>query len=212
MNFAGSFSNDGTFNHSNGTIVFNGTSSINGNSTTNFFNISITGTLTAPTTLNVAGNFSNSGTFTAGAGTVLFNGSAQQDINGSATTTFNNITVSNSGAGVRVQSNQSLRGILTLAGTSQFDADGSSETAVFTLLSTADSPISDASIAAIPAGAAVNGNVTVQRYMAIEGTNSRMYRYISSPVSSTPVSQIQTEIPVTGGFTGASTCAGCGTK
>jgi hypothetical protein len=50
-------------------------------------------------------------------------------------------------------------------------------------------------------------------YMAIEGANNaRIYRYISSPVQSSPVSQIQPEIPVTGTFTGTSTCTGCGTN
>jgi hypothetical protein len=46
--------------------------------------------------------------------------------------------------------------------------------------------------------------------MSNEGwNNTRIYRYISSPVQGASVSDLQQEIPVTGSFTGASVCAGC---
>jgi hypothetical protein len=166
-------------------------------------------------THNVGGDFINNGSFISGSGTVAFAGSSAQSISGSTVTDFNNISVTNSSVSpaVQVESNQNLIGILSLAAGSQFDADGSSNTAVFTLLSSGDAPTIDASIAALPTGASVIGNVTVQRYMAIEGgNNTRIYRYISSPVQSAPVSQIQSEIPVTGSFTGTSTCTGCGSS
>jgi hypothetical protein len=216
FNVAGTWTNNGTFNAgvATNTVTFNGTSSIAGSSATNFSGIIISATLTAPASLNLAGNFTNNGTFSSGTGTVLFNGSATQAIQGSTVTNFNNITVTNVGGppAVTVQSDQNLRGVLTLSGaTSQFDSDGSGNTSVFTLLSSGDSPTVDASVATLPAGASVLGNVTVQRFMAIEGgNNTRIYRYISSPVQSAPVSQIQSEIPVTGSFTGTSTCTGCG--
>lgn len=216
FNVAGTWTNNGTFTAgvATNTVTFNGTSSIAGTSTTNFSGITISGTLNAPATLNVAGNFTNNGTFNRGTGTVAFNGSTIQSIQGSAVTDFNNINVTNTAGppAVQVQSNTNLRGTLTLAANAQFDADGSGNSAVFTLISTADNPTTDAAIAALPTGASVNGNVTIQRYMAIEGTNSRMYRYISSPVQTPALSQIQSEIPVTGTFTGASTCSGCGTS
>ena len=216
LNVAGNWTNNGTFNASSGTTVFNGTTSIAGSSSTNFANITISGTLNGPATLNVGGNFANSGTFNRGTGTVVFNGSATQSISGSAVTDFNNITVSNNinSPAVQVQSNQNLRGVLTLSGTSTvFDADGSGNTSIFKVMSTADNPTVDASIATLPAGTSVSGNVTVQRHMSIEGANStRIYRYISSPVSGAPVSQLQAFIPVTGTFTGASACSGCGTS
>lgn len=235
MNVSHNWTNNGTFTHNSGTVAFTGTSVIGGTQTTTFRNLTVNGssTVTAPATLNVAGNFLNGGTwnagatlnvagnftnnstFTAGTGTVVFNGSSTQSIAGSSTTTFNNITVSNpvNSPAVQVQSNQNLRGVLTLSGTNTvFDADGSSNTSIFRLLSSSDSPTVDASIASIPSGASVSGNVTVQRYMAIEGNNSRIYRYISAPVSNAPVSQLQSFIPVTGTFTGASSCSGCGTS
>jgi hypothetical protein len=216
LSVAGTWTNNGVFNAgTTGTVVFNGTSTVVGSATTNFNHITVSGTLTSPASLGVAGNFTNNGTFTSGTGTLLLNGSDTQSIGGSTVTTFNNITVTNVAGppSVQVQSNQNLRGTLTLSSNSTFDADGSSGTSIFTLLSTGDSPTVDAAIASLPSGASVSGQVTVQRFMAIEGGNGgngRIYRYISSPVQSVPVSQIQTEIPVTGTFTGSSTCSGCG--
>ncbi|MCA4899888.1 MAG: T9SS type A sorting domain-containing protein, partial [Cytophagales bacterium] len=214
LSVAGNWTNNGTFNNNGGTITFTGTTSISGSSATNFGGITISGTLNAPSTLNVSRDFTNNGTFNSGSGTVVFNGSSTQSILGSTTTNFNNITVTNTAGppAVRVQTNQNLAGVLTLGANSIFDADGSGNSSVFTLLSTNDATTADASIATLPSGAAVTGNVTVQRFMAIEGANSnRIYRYISSPVQAAAVSQIQNFIPVTGGFTGASSCSGCGT-
>ncbi len=217
MNVGGTWTNNGTFANNSGTVVFNGNSSIAGTSTTNFGGLTIapSSTLTAPTTLNVARDFTNNGAFTSGTGTLVLDGTSTQLILGSSVTTFNNIIVANTAGppSVRVQSNQNLQGVLTLASNSIFDADGSSNTSVFTLLSSGDNPTVDASIAAIPSGASVTGNVTVQRYMTIEGPNStRIYRYVSSPVQAAPVSDIQLEIPITGAFTGASSCSGCGSS
>ncbi len=212
LNVAGNWTNNGTFTHSSGTVTFNGTTSFSGTGLFNFGAVTITGTVNAPTSLGVARDFTNNGAFVRGSGTVLFNGTSTQSIAGSSTTTFNNINVTNTAGppAVRVETNQNLAGVLTLSANSQFDADGSSNTSVFTLLSSGDSPTVDAAIATLPAGASVTGNVTVQRHMAIEGANNnRIYRYVSSPVQSAPVSQIQTAIPVTGGFTGSSTCSGC---
>ena len=212
LNVAGNWTNNGTFTHSSGTVAFTGTTSFSGTGLFNFGAVTITGTVNAPTSLGVARDFTNNGTFNRGSGTVLFNGTATQSIAGSTATTFNNITVTNTAGppAVQVQSNQNLAGVLTLSANSRFDADGSSNSNIFRLLSTADNPTVDASIAELPSGALVTGNVTVQRHMAIEGSNSnRIYRYISSPVSGAQVSAIQAFIPVTGPFTGASTCSGC---
>jgi len=50
-------------------------------------------------TASVGGSFSNSGTFTRNGSTVNFNGSDAQTIAGPSTTTFNNLTIANTGAG-----------------------------------------------------------------------------------------------------------------
>lgn len=215
MNVAGTWTNNGTFVNNGGTVVFNGTSSIAGSSATNFGGVTVSGTLTSPSSLNVSRDFTNNGTFNAGSGTLVLNGTSTQSISGTTTTTFNNITVTNTAGppAVRIESNQNLLGVLTLSANSQFDADGNSNSSVFTLLSNSDNTTADASIATLPTGASIIGNVTVQRFMSLEGANSnRIYRYISSPVQSVPVSQIQNSIPVTGGFSGASSCSGCGSS
>jgi hypothetical protein len=171
---------------------------------------------TAPvSTLEIKGNFTvTSGSFSHNNGTVLFSGTngLTQSITSNSAITFNNISVTNASVspGVSIQSHQNLKGVLTLANNVNFDADGSSNTAVFKLLSTGDAPTKDAAIAALPIGAQVTGKVTVQRFMTKEGANNgRIYRYISSPIQYATVADLQQEIPVTGTFTGRSSCSGC---
>jgi hypothetical protein len=180
------------------------------------FTLSGTAFTSTAATLDLKGDFSfNAGTFSHNNGTVKFSGtSGTQNINGSQSADFKNINVTNTSAstGVSVEQNENLLGTLTMGNNAVFDADGTSNTAVFQLISSADNTTQDASIATLPSGAQVTGNVTVQRYMSIEGANNtRIYRYISSPIQNASVSDIQNEILVTGLFTGASSCATCGT-
>jgi hypothetical protein len=153
------------------------------------------------------------GSFIHNNGSVRFSGtSSSQQITGN-TTTFRNISVTNTAAdpGLTIASNQNLSGVLTVASNAVVDADGPANTSVFTLLSTTDNPTQDAAIDVLPAGARVDGDVRVQRFMLKEGgTSTRIYRYISSPVQTASVSDIQSEIPITGSFTGTSNCSGCG--
>lgn len=193
----------GTFNGGNADITVSSDFLISGTS------------FTAPsTTLDVKGNFSlTSGAFTHNDGAVKFSGTGgTQTITSAAALTFNNITVTNTSAspGVSVQSNENLKGVLTLTSNVNFDADGSSNTSIFKLLSTGDSPTQDAAVAVLPSGAQVSGKVTFQRFMSKEGFNSnKVYRYISSPIQNATVSDLQQEIPITGNFTGRNTCSGC---
>jgi formylmethanofuran dehydrogenase subunit C len=204
---SGNFTNNSTFSAGTGTIVFNGTSSILGSSSSTFNNVTISGTLNGPSNLLLTGSLTINGTFIPSTGTVSFTGTGNQNISG-VTTTFNNISVTNTAAAVRVQSNQNLRGVLTLGANATFDADGSGNTSVFTILSVNDIAGSDGSIAALPSTAIIQGSVTVQRYWRANDDRSR---YFSTPIQNPPVSQIQDSgIPVTGGFVGASTCVGCG--
>jgi hypothetical protein len=238
----GSITYDGTITAnvggSGGTLSSSGTTAVTGTATSYIFNnLTVTGgTFTAPLdgleltgnltvsggtfvapagSMDLLGNLSVSGgTFQANSGAINFLATSDQTISG--TVTLNDVIVDNAGAtnGVVVSGQLNLGGLLTLAESARFDADGLSGEGVTTLLSSADDPTIDGAIDILPSSATLNGNVTVQRYMSQEtadgDVNNRIYRYISSPVAGASVAQIQDDgIPVTGSFTGASTCPGC---
>lgn len=166
-------------------------------------------------TLDLGGDFIfNGGTFAHHNGTVRFSGTngTTQNITGTSSAIFNNITIANASAtpGATVQSNHSLRGVLNLDPSVTFDPDGPDDITVFTLLSTNDAPTRDAAVGILPAGAQITGNVRIQRFMTLEGPdNNRIYRYIASPLQNAAAVDLQAEIPITGTFTGASQCQGC---
>lgn len=81
--------------------------------------------------VNLAGNFSNSGTFDSGTGTFAFNGAGAQTLTG--TTTFTNLRMNNSGAGLAINNNVTVSTLFTL--TSGVVSTGSN-----TLITTADCP------------------------------------------------------------------------
>ncbi|MFA6057553.1 MAG: T9SS type A sorting domain-containing protein [Taibaiella sp.] len=141
LNISGTLTNSGTFTN-NGTVNFNGTS---GQQTfsgvASFYNLTLNNTagLLLPATITVnnnltisagtlsANNFNitvkgnwtnNSGTaaFTAGTGTVTFNGTIAKTIGGSFATTFNNLTVADSGNVVTLNANASITGNLMVSG------------------------------------------------------------------------------------------------
>jgi hypothetical protein len=84
--------------------------------------IIIAGTLanTASNNLNVSGNWTNNGSFTPVTGTVIFSGTTQT-INGSASTTFNNLTLSNSGLKT-LSTIPAVNGTLSMEGTATASA------------------------------------------------------------------------------------------
>ena len=195
-----------------GGIFLGGTSKI---SVSGPFAVSGTSFISTSDTLDLKSDYTiSSGSFSHNGGTVKFSGTAgaTQNVGGGIVADFNNITVSNNTAspGVSVESSQNIDGVLTLRSNAIFDADGSSNSAIFKLISTGDSLTQDASVAILPTGAQITGKVAVQRFMTKEGANNgRIYRYISSPVQNATVADIQNEIPVTGSFTGTSACSGC---
>ncbi|MBK7213755.1 MAG: T9SS type A sorting domain-containing protein [Bacteroidales bacterium] len=71
--------------------------------------------ITNNNSLSIGGDLSNSGTFTTGTSTITFNGSTAQLIEGSSSTTFSNLTLSNSsGLTLSGSVNQTVTGILNL--------------------------------------------------------------------------------------------------
>ena len=200
VNLAGNLSNNATLTASAGTLNITGSTSITGPTTTlNNLTISGAGNLTAPSALNIAGNFTNNGAFNANSGTITFNGATAQSIAGTAS--FNNINC-NSTASLNVIGNINLAGALTLNSSGVFDADGGGS-GVFTVSSTGVN--AGGRIAALPSPANFTGNVTVQRF--VPGSASGDFRYLSSPVTSSSLTNWKNAIGVTGNFSDRSTSA-----
>ncbi len=136
------------------------------------------GTLTLGSgALNVAGNYTNTGTFTASTGMVTFNGSTAETLNDSGNGTQFNFVTFNSGGSKTINSGNfsvSSTGVLTMGSSTSLAAGG-----YLTLNSDASG---SATVAAIPAGASITGNVNVQRYIT-GGAGHRSYRLLSSQVT-----------------------------
>lgn len=168
------------------------------------------GTVSPPDPGNVfiTGDFTvNAGsTFNANNGTVYFTGSAVQNFAGGGKN-FNNITIDKSAGSVSLSSAVNLIGVLDIETSTTLTTNSH-----LTLISNASGT---ASIASIPTGGAVSGDVTVQRYAPGTG---RDFRDISSPVFEldlrpTVAQIIASGITITGNFTGSSfPCAGCATN
>ncbi|SEO41185.1 T9SS type A sorting domain-containing protein [Mucilaginibacter sp. OK283] len=135
--------------------------------------------------LSIAGNYTNNsgGVYTQGTGTTYFNGSAAQSLSDVSTTgtvfgkvNFSGTSLSNaktmSGSGGFAVAGT---GTLTMANaTTKLDAGG-----VLTLMSDASST---ATVAQMPTGAVITGNVNAQRYLT-GGAGFRGYRLMSPPVN-----------------------------
>ena len=153
---------------------------LNSNNTVSVGNLVNDGTFNCnSSTVNVSGSFTNNNTFDRGTGTVVFNGSGTQNISGTSSISFHNLTISNSTPStdvVNINSNVNLYNILTLSGNGHIDADGSSDTGGLTLISGDNGT---AKIGTIGSGAVFDGNITTQRRI-VPGTSG--WRFISTPV------------------------------
>lgn len=119
MAVGGNWTNNGAFTAGTGTVTFNGAApqTIGGSATNSFNNLAISSgaSVTGPSgNMNVAGNWTNNGAYTHNGGTVTFNGAAAQTLGGTASTTFNNLTLNHSGSGVSLGQNQTVNRLLTL--------------------------------------------------------------------------------------------------
>lgn len=130
------------------------------------------------------GNFINDGTYTDNTGTLVFSGNTQE-IDGTSSTSFNNITVSSGSTTTINTSGHSVKGILLSNGT--LNADGN-----ITLLSTASKT---AMIDGSGSGD-VMGNIIMQRYLA----SGFGYKYLSSPFQSATVNEFSDDINLGASF------------
>ncbi|WP_157474154.1 G8 domain-containing protein, partial [Flavihumibacter petaseus] len=110
----------GNYAAGSNTQTFNGGLTISGGTFTgNTGNLTVTnltmssGALTAPSgTFSLSGNWvNNGGVFTPGTNTITFAGTGSQSIGGSQPTTFNNITLNNTGTGVSADINTTATAI-----------------------------------------------------------------------------------------------------
>jgi Putative Ig domain/Secretion system C-terminal sorting domain len=182
-----------TFNNPGATVQYAGvvqtvytSASINGlPSGVNYQNISFSGTglkTASSGNLNIGGDFTNAllGNFlNLSSPTVNFNGTTQNLAGGTVSgTTFYNVTFS--GAGTKTMSSGQFYvaspGVLTMLGNNP-----ATVLAAGGLLTLNSDATGSASVAAIPAGPGITGNVNVQRYIT-GGTGYRGYRLLSSPV------------------------------
>jgi hypothetical protein len=107
--------------------------------------------------------------------------------------TVDNLTINKTANAVELTSPLNLRGKLLIeSANTVLHSNGH-----LVLLSTSDEIGGTASVGALPSGASVSGDVTVQRHMAGEG---RIFRYISSPIQNSTVASLQDDFPVTGRF------------
>ncbi len=152
-------------------------------------------------TLNVGGDFSLAGGMNFQSGTVRLVGNQNQEVS-AAGVTLRNLSINKTGnTSVVLTSPLSIRGVVTIETTNTaLNTNGN-----LTLLSTADDGTGTASVASLPSGSSVTGDITVQRYMSGEG---RIYRYISSPVQNATVASLMDDFPVTGTFADPSTGVG----
>ena len=117
-------SNSGAKTLQAGTTTIGGNFSLSGSaSTTAVTGLTIAGNVTigigttfnaATFTHHIAGNWSRSGTFTAGTSTITFNGSALQTITATGGENFTNLTVNNTGAGIKLINNATVATTLTM--------------------------------------------------------------------------------------------------
>ncbi|MCX6279172.1 MAG: hypothetical protein NT004_13910 [Bacteroidetes bacterium] len=184
----GNWINNGTFNNNGGGVVFDSVSVISGSQITGFGNVTINSNrnLTGPAagTISVSMNFTNNGIFNHNGGTIIFNGEVQ-DIGGSSSTLFNNITIETGSNTSITALNQKLRGILLSNGNLSVNKK-------LTLLS-------DQTQTALIDGTGtgeVTGDLIMQRYLPV----GYGYKYFSSPFQSTNVGQFSDHVNLTASF------------
>lgn len=149
--------------------------------------------------LQVYGNWirQTGSTFTAGTSTVAFKGQQAQDVGfetGAATTTFNNLTIDNDGFSVSLApSLVSVTGVVSmLEGTLQTNGN----------LRLISNSTGSASIGEIKSGAAVSGNVELQRYTPSIPNSQGYWFNMACPILGQTIADWNDDI-ITTGFPGS---------
>jgi hypothetical protein len=133
-------------------------------------------------TLMVTANLTDNGTYTATGGTVALGSTALANIYGSSNTRFWNLTIGANGAQSSTLATTSVQRLFTLNG--NFTTNGNPLTLESTAATTAMVVNSGSN--------AINGNVTVQRYIVPDLNPNLGYRHISPPISTATVASLST--------------------
>ncbi len=150
-------------------------------------------------TLTVTKNLTNNGTVDGSGASLLLTGKSSQTVSGNAMS-FSSLTAGVSGS----TSTKTLSTGMTVSGSvGLVDATTLASGGNLKLTSTSSGT---AKLLALPTGASVTGNVTVERF--IYGSSGRRYRYLAAPFASGPsiASSWQQQIHISGPGTGGSTC------
>lgn len=149
--------------------------------------------------VTVHGNMSVSAAIDAFPQRIIMSGTNQQlNAGGKA---FDELLINNEGNTVTLTAPMQIKRMVSISSPNlRLISNG-----YLTLLSSSDQPSGSASVASLPPGSEIAGDVTIQRHMDGEG---RIYRYLSSSVSNATVADMQDDFPVTGTFVNASTGGG----
>jgi len=158
-----------------------------------------THTIGSGNTLTVTKNLTNNGTVDGSGASLVLSGSSSQTVSGNAMS-FASLTagVSGSTSTKTLSTGMTVSGSVGLVDATTLASGGN--------LKLTSSSSGTAKLLALPTGASVTGNVTVERF--IYGSSGRRYRYLAAPFASGPsiASSWQQQIHVSGPGTGGSTC------
>ena len=125
--------------------------------------------------LSLSGSWTNDGVVLNNTGTITFNGAIAQTIGGATSTTFANITISNTAGGVGLSAAQTLTGTFSVTTAATFNTNGN----IFTFPSDIGAT---ARLGTIAAGATLSGTTwRFERYVAATAS-STLWDDLSSPV------------------------------
>jgi hypothetical protein len=146
--------------------------------------------------ISIGGDWINNGTFTRNSETILFNGAAEQSVGGSVLNEISNINVNKTGGAFNVNSQVDFYGTMEVQSATTVDFDGTGS-GIFRLISSATD---DARIGQVVSGAVLTGNIIFEKYFAGQGI--KYWRHIGTAVRDATIADMQTEIPISGTFTG----------
>jgi len=162
-----------------------------------------THTIGSGNTLTVTRNLTNNGTVDGSGASLVLSGSSSQTVSGNAMS-FANLTagVSGSTSTKTLSTGMTVSGSVGLVDATTLSSGGN--------LKLTSSSSGTAKLLALPTGASVTGNVTVERF--IYGSSGRRYRFLAAPFASGPTisNSWQQQIHITGTYStnAGSVCGG----